>query len=162
MNTIISFNHHRVTVIGTSTDPWFSASDVCSIIGYHQSVVLSALSLNVDDCDWKYGHEITTFYRSLPLDKYLANSIFINESGLMDLVCSSRLPIAKSFKRYYFSVLRNNISRPTSLTIALEENARLQNLLDIEIRNLLPEINKLDESEFEQSEPISSWCKIFM
>ena len=169
MNTIVKYNQHMITVIGTSTDPWFSASDVGSILGYRKSDLLSLIPLSVDSSDWKFGHDITTLYHIVPLDMFLEKSPFLNESGLMDLLCSCRqIPEAKKFKQYYFSVLRNNLltRTTTSLDVALEENERLQNLLDGEIENrkhLERIVEQLVEHhQIEKNDQKASWYKLFL
>lgn len=107
MNTNISYNENIIRLIGSESDPWFRANDICCIIGYKGSSTRSAIARHVDENDRKYGIDIASMYNIHLTDPIGKKSTFLNESGLMDLVCSCRLKSAKDFKRYIINEIRD-------------------------------------------------------
>lgn len=85
----------EIRVIGTSEEPLFRASDICSALGY--SNPRKAIADHVDEGDVtkrdtptfnQYGVEV------------IQQATFINESGLYALIFGSKLESAKAFKRW--------------------------------------------------------------
>ena len=81
----------QVRIIEKDGNPWFVGKDVAEILGYKDTV--NALKSHVDEED-KTRWQITTPSRGNQ------NATIINESGLYCLVLSSKLPIAKAFRRW--------------------------------------------------------------
>lgn len=81
----------EVRVVTIEDEPWFVGKDVAEVLGYEKP--RNALSTHVDEDDaLKWG--ITD---SLGREQ---ETTVINESGLYSLVLSSKLPTAKTFKRW--------------------------------------------------------------
>ena len=86
----------EVRVVEIAGAPWFVGNDVARALGYGEGKSLpNAIAKHVDDED-KGVTEIVT-----PGGKQTAK--IINESGLYSLILSSKLPQAKSFKRWVTS-----------------------------------------------------------
>lgn len=83
----------EVRTIERDGEPWFVGKDVAITLGYKDTV--NALKSHVDTED-KGGWRITTPYG-------IQEMTIINESGLYSLVLSSKLPTAKTFKRWITS-----------------------------------------------------------
>lgn len=102
------FGEVRTTII--DNEPWFVGKDVAEILGY--SDTNKAVAMHVDDED--------------KLNDKTASSLgqrggwFINESGLYSLILSSKLPQAKTFKRWITSEVLPQI-RKTGGYIPLSE-----------------------------------------
>lgn len=81
----------EVRVVTIEDEPWFVGKDVAEVLGYEKP--RNALATHVDEDDaLKWG--ITD---SLGREQ---ETTVINESGLYSLVLSSKLPTAKTFKRW--------------------------------------------------------------
>ena len=99
MTELQTFTNEQLGAIRTLTiegDPWFVGKDVAQMLGYANTK--DALSKHVDQED-KMGSQNTT---SSLVDSRgrVQNMTIINESGLYALILSSKLPQAKTFKRW--------------------------------------------------------------
>lgn len=94
MNDLQIFKNEElgeVRVVTIEDEPWFVGKDVAELLGYEKP--RNALATHVDEDDaLKWG--ITD---SLGREQ---ETTVINESGLYSLVLSSKLPTAKTFKRW--------------------------------------------------------------
>ena len=89
--SIFEFESQSIRVVTDETGiPWFSANDVCAILGYSNS--RKALSDHVD------GEDVTK--RDTPTSGGKQRQNHINEPGLYALVLGSTKPEAKRFKRW--------------------------------------------------------------
>lgn len=90
--TPFNFENHSIRVVTDDNgEPWFSAKEVCDVLGFgnpHQ-----ALASHVDDDDLQKLEAIDSMGR-----KQMANHI--NESGLYALIFGSTKDEAKRFKRW--------------------------------------------------------------
>lgn len=96
MNELQIFNSPEFGQVRTVTidgEPWFTAKDVATALGY--SNTRDAIAKHVDDDD-----KNTVVIRD---GKGNPNQTIINESGLYSLVLSSKLPTAKKFKHWITS-----------------------------------------------------------
>ena len=82
----------EVRVVTIEDEPWFVGKDVAELLGY--SNPRDAVGKHVDEEDKVDGVAIRD---SMGRDQY---PVLINESGLYSLVLSSKLPTAKTFKRW--------------------------------------------------------------
>ena len=89
----VEFGSVRVATI--KNEPYFVGKDIAEILGYVDSS--SAVSKNVDDEDK------TTLLLEQDGSNYKSRTTLINESGLYSLILSSKLPMAKKFKRWVTS-----------------------------------------------------------
>lgn len=87
---IYNFNNNEVRTVLIDNEPYFVGKDVADILGYQNGS--RDINRHVDDED-KLTHQISASGQN-------RNMTLINESGLYSLVLSSKLPQAKSFKRW--------------------------------------------------------------
>lgn len=88
---LFAFKNKRIRTLIFNNEPWFIGKDVADILGY--SNPRDVLSKHVDDED-KNSVAIRDGNKGNP------NQTIINESGVYGLIFSSKLPDAKSFKRW--------------------------------------------------------------
>jgi prophage antirepressor-like protein len=109
-----AFSKRKVRIIEINGSVWWAATDVVRILGY------KTVSHAVDPLD---DYEKTIVARN----DFLANDsaklaeskkrggaqslIFVNESGLYNLIFRSTLPVAKAFKRWVFEEVLPSIRR---------------------------------------------------
>lgn len=95
MNDLQIFKNEElgeVRVVTIEDEPWFVGKDVAELLGY--SNPRDAVGKHVDEEDKVDGVAIRD---SMGREQY---PVLINESGLYSLVLSSKLPTAKTFKRW--------------------------------------------------------------
>lgn len=112
----------KVRVIERNNEPWFVGKDVAEILGY--SDTFGALKKHVDQED-RQNCQNSSFESNRGLT-------IINESGLYALILSSKLPVAKQFKRWVTSEILPAIRKTGSYSVnqdikAREVEARLNN-----------------------------------
>ena len=129
-------------IVDALGEPWFVASDVCRLLGHaNTSVAVSGL-----DGDDRNTLNIAEGNRGNP------NVTIISESGLYNLIFSSRLEAAREFKRWVTKEVIPSIRRtggymmPKSLPEALRaladaEEAKLK--LQLQIADLKPKADFL-------------------
>nr|WUR10816.1 bro-d [Calliteara abietis nucleopolyhedrovirus] len=79
--------------------PWFKAKEVAFVLGYSDSD--KAIRMHVESGDKLQWNEVPTKMRGLKTpSNWQPKTIFINESGLYDLVWHSKMPFAREFKRW--------------------------------------------------------------
>lgn len=91
------FNDQQVRTVVRDGEPWFVGKDVASILGYRD--LNKAIAMHVDEED-KLNDKTSS---SFGLNLGQRGGWFINESGLYGLIMSSKLPMAKDFKRWVTS-----------------------------------------------------------
>ena len=112
----------NVRVVNVAGEPWFVGKDVAEALGYEVS--RNAIAQHVDDED-KLTHQISASGQN-------RNMTIINESGLYSLIMSSKLPQAKSFKRWVTSEVLPAIRKAGSYTAPKQESK--SKAIDLEIR----------------------------
>ncbi len=108
MKNLISFKHSEFGTVRTleiEGEPWFIGKDVATALGY--SDTKSAISDHVDDED----KQIIQRGQIATLEIPNRGMTIINESGLYSLIFSSKLPIAKEFKRWVTSEVLPSIRK---------------------------------------------------
>lgn len=112
MNEIIkTFNNPEFGEVRTLTidgEPWFVGKDVAERLGYAKP--LNALAMHVDEDDSLKQGLIDSVGRT-------QETIIINESGLYSLILSSKLPNAKTFKRWITSEVIPSIRKHGTYTM---------------------------------------------
>lgn len=98
MNELKVFNNPefgKIRIVDIDNEPWFVGKDVAEILGYTNS--RKAIGDHIDEEDKTDG---VTIRDSIGREQ---NPVLINESGLYSLILSSKLPTAKTFKRWVTS-----------------------------------------------------------
>lgn len=112
MNNIQVFTHPdlgQIRTIQRNGEIWFVGKDIAERLGYNNP--RSAIRDHVDDED----KNTVVFHDG----KGNPNRIIINESGMYSLILSSKLPTAKSFKRWVTSEVLPSIRRTGTYTQAI-------------------------------------------
>lgn len=105
MSNIVPFNfdgHHIRVVADSSGEPWFSANEICEVLGFANPH--DAVARHVDSDDLGKREVIDSVGR-----KQLANHV--NESGLYALIFGSTKAEAKRFKKWVTSEVLPSIRR---------------------------------------------------
>ena len=109
MNNIQIFNNPQfgsVRTIGTPEEPWFCATDVCKALGYANG--RKATADHVDEGDvTKRDTPTTNQFGS----EVIIQMTYVNESGLYALIFGSKLPSAKTFKKWVTSEVLPSIRK---------------------------------------------------
>lgn len=92
----------KIRVVEIDGQPWFAGKDVTGILGYENGS--RDINRHVDTEDRQN-------YRNGTLEKSNRGITIINESGLYSLILSSKLPAAKTFKRWVTSDILPSIRR---------------------------------------------------
>lgn len=100
-----------IRVAGTSEEPLFCALDICNALGYSNS--RDALSKHVDVDDVAKCDTIDSLGR-------LQETTFVSESGLYSLIFGSKLPNAKSFKKWVTSEVLPSIRKTGGYSVKAE------------------------------------------
>jgi len=115
-------NDGILRVYGTSEEPWFSAKDIASILGYKNTT--KAIIDHVDEED-KMLLENTNNNESL-LFNSKPHSIVVNESGALSLILRSKKSEAKKFKRWVTSEVLPSIRKTGSYNNILVNQKQLK------------------------------------
>ncbi len=123
MNNIQVFTHPdlgQIRTIQRNGEIWFVGKDIAERLGYSNTT--KAIRDHVDDED-KLTERIVLLDRKLTSQIGTSGQnrkmIIINESGMYSLVLSSKLPTAKSFKRWVTSEVLPSIRRTGTYTQAI-------------------------------------------
>jgi anti-repressor protein len=116
-----AFEGHDVTIITDEHgEPWFKGKDVCDILqNKNHNEALGRL-----DKDDRDGVDITD-----PIGRK-QNAMFINESGLYNLLFTSRLPEAKRFKKWVTSEVLPSIRKTGQYVAPMTDDERLRLLIN--------------------------------
>lgn len=145
---LISFRFHNtqaVRVLEVYGNPWFVASDVCTILG----IVHAASSLRLLDDDEKGVHSMHTLGGEQRVT-------IINESGMYALILRSRKPEAKQFRKWVTSEVLPAIRK----TGRYEEPAKTEDI----VTEPLDRVRAPRRGEFlaipfiDVNSPFSHWC----
>jgi prophage antirepressor-like protein len=108
--TVFQFEAQEVRFVGTAIDPWWVASDVCTVLEIRNS----RDALQRLDEDEKGVGIIDTLGGKQEMT-------IINESGLYSLVLTSRKPQAKRFKKWVTSEVLPSIRKNGSYSLVTPE-----------------------------------------
>lgn len=112
----------EIRTVEVNGEPWFVAKDIAMILGYTNP--RKAIIDHVDDDDKMNG---VTIRDSIGRNQ---NPICINESGLYSLILSSKLPTAKTFKRWVTSEVLPAIRKTGSYSAKPVDNNRSKAMLN--------------------------------
>lgn len=129
----------KIEVYDIRDEPWFKGKQIAKILGYKDTK--DAIQRHVDTDD-KFDAKSLNLTSSegegkIPLlIKYDPQTIFINESGLYSLIISSKLPLAKEFKRWITKEVLPSIRKTSRYDIKQTDTDKLPKLF-IDINNYL-------------------------
>ncbi|QJP49303.1 hypothetical protein HKJ31_00920 [Xylella fastidiosa subsp. multiplex] len=122
-----NFHSHAVRVVMRDGNPWFVATDVCTVLGYRNPS--KAIADHLDD-DERSNEQ-------LDRSRMGSKAVIISESGLYALILRSRKPEARKFAKWVTSEVMPSIrktggysaSHPPAVTLTEVEAFRLYALL---------------------------------
>jgi len=142
----INFNENTIRVIGTYTDPWFVAKDICKIL--ELSNITEAVK-NIP-INWRSSFEMNTFGG-------VQEMITINEAALYKLIMRSRKPIAQPFQNYVCEVILPTLRKTGEYKIKelVDKNKELENaklILDEKLKDTTEHLTEIKEKHFKLEE----------
>ena len=142
----INFNENTIRVIGTYTDPWFVAKDICKIL--ELSNITEAVK-NIP-INWRSSFEMNTFGG-------VQEMITINEAALYKLIMRSRKPIAQPFQNYVCEVILPTLRKTGEYKIKelVDKNKELENaklILDEKLKDTTEHLIEIKEKHFKLEE----------
>lgn len=146
---VFNFKTNEVRTVLINQEVWFVGKDVSEALGY--SDLNKAVAMHVDDEDKKLNDKTSSSFGQ-------RGATLINQSGVISLVLSSKLPDARKFKRWVTSevipsVLKNGSYTKPQSTLQLFDNA-LQVMKEQETK-INHVVDRMDE--FEDAQEIRSW-----
>ena len=158
-NNIIVFENKDFGSIRTvmiDGAPWFVGKDITDILGYTNAS--KALTDHVDQEDKLNNESLSSLGQR--------GGWLVNESGLYSLILSSRMPMAKQFKRWVTSEVLPSIRKhgaymTTSLLEQVKENPQIIYGL---AKTLLTERNRADwlQTELSRAKPKADYYDAFV
>ncbi|ODH00238.1 hypothetical protein A4S05_34115 [Nostoc sp. KVJ20] len=113
---IFSFESHEIRFVGTATEPWWIAQDICKVLE------LDDVSKAVSRLD---GDE--KLIRTLHVSGQGRETLCVNESGLYSLVLTSRKAQAKRFKKWLTSEVIPTIRKTGTYSVNAKSQSQLPN-----------------------------------
>jgi prophage antirepressor-like protein len=109
-NKILKYGEKDISIIFDSNgDIWFGLRDILKVLEYTS---LKKTIYNISKQYKKKYKDLRGFPRGNPLSKnQQPNKIFINESGLYQILSNSTKPIAKLFMNKYFTEIMPQIRK---------------------------------------------------
>lgn len=128
---------------------WFKAKEVALILQYANTN--KAIDNNVDNCDCCYWENLMERILNTPLatpSNWQPKTVFINESGLYQLMLRSQKPEAIAFRRWVTRDVLPSIRKTGSYTVAtVSDNDRLLTLLEQKEQRLAEQDRRIDEKD---------------
>ena len=125
---LLKYNNKEVfIVLNVNNEIWFKMKDVLKILEY-SSIKKAIYKLNIDK-KFKLKYKYIKVYplRDTPLNAQ-PNSIFINESGLYQLLSNSTKPIASKFRDELFTTILPSIRKTGIYKLKIKDNKKLKKL----------------------------------
>jgi prophage antirepressor-like protein len=147
-NNLLKINENNIIIIfDINGNIWFKYKDILKTLQYtsiDKAINKFDISLNFKQ---KYNNIEVLPSREVPLN-FQNNTLFINESGLYEVLSKSTKPIAKIFMNKYFMDIMPQI-RKSGIYVSSKEDLNKINELNSKIANLKDKVNNLkDENNF--------------
>jgi prophage antirepressor-like protein len=141
-DNILKYKDEKVfIVLDIHNNIWLKMKDVFKILGYNNTskAVQNTSVYNKYKLKYKYIKVRPT--RGVPLKNIQPSAIFINESGLYQLLTNSTKPIANEFKDELFTNILPSIRETGTYKEASKKNSNLKELNE----RLINQIKKVEE-----------------
>ena len=127
-NTILNCN---IKCVLSGSDVWFRGKDIAKALGYENTT--QSILNNVENEDKRKLEELDNLQDRLTTyhDKI---TIYINESGLYNLILKSQKPEAKQFKQWVTSEVLPSIRKTGSYSMALVPQVMIRNETELHYR----------------------------
>jgi len=123
---VFQYNDHNVMIIiGNNNEPWFSGTDLASLLQYEKPN--DAIANNVKKTDKKQFSELKHFLDKIPKNSQ-PHEIFINEAGFYRLIFGSKKKAAIQFKDWVLETVLPSIRQYGYYQIEQEYKGKLKDL----------------------------------
>lgn len=119
---LFQFNNYQITILGTDDEPWFIAKEIGQILGIsNHADVISRLEPE----QVRLG--------SIETNRGRRNVSIINESGLYEMIFTSKKEEAKVFRKWVFNEVLPSIRKRGKYELQREVNNLNERLIESEI-----------------------------
>ena len=128
-NDILKINNNNIIIIyDTDGNIWFGLRDILKVIGY-TSLENAMATIDIDVKNKKFYNTIDS-YTPLEGSKNILkpNKIFINESGLYEILSKTTKPLAKLFMDKYFTDIMPTIRKTGSYKLHKSDKSKLNKI----------------------------------
>lgn len=128
-NDILKINNNNVIIIyDTDGNIWFGLRDILKVIGY-TSLENAMATIDINVKNKKYYNKIDSYSRLEGSKNMLKpNKIFINESGLYEILSKTTKPLAKLFMDKYFTDIMPTIRKTGSYKLHKSDKSKLNKI----------------------------------
>jgi len=152
-NKILKYGEKEISIIFDSNgDVWFGLRDTLKVLDY-KNYKKALQNIYISKNNRKKQNKINL--PKVPLEGYLQknkhpDTIFINESGLYQLLSNSTKPIAKLFMNKYFTEIMPQIRKTGKYEVSKKEMKKIKNL-NKKLDNYKQELSHLEKINYEKS-----------
>jgi len=140
-NNLLKYNEKQIIIIiDINNNIWFKTKDILIILGYYNITKIYRLNGLKKNYLCKFKYIKVGLQIALPSNMQ-PNSLFINESGLYQLLSYSRKELAKKFRDELFTTILPSIRKTGSYKINKNNNIKLKKLN----KKLVMKIKKIED-----------------
>ena len=150
-NKLLKVNEEYIMIIfDIEGNIWFKFRDVLKALGYND--IDHAIKNITITSNYKKNYSSIKALESIPVpSNFQKTTVFINESGLYEVLSSSTKPLAKIFMGKYFKEIMPEIRKTGTYTVNENEKEHINNLNN-KIDKLKEKVNNLsNENNFLES-----------
>lgn len=142
-------NNNVMIIIDNKNDPWFSGTDIASLLEYGNTV--AAIANNVENIDKKQFSELKHFLNEIPKNSQ-PHEIFINEIGFYSLIFGSRKEAAIQFKQWVLRTVLPSIRQYGYYQMEQKYKDKLK-FLNAKLTETKSRVNVLENNQKKQRFP---------
>jgi len=142
-------NHHVVIIVDDQNNPWFSGSDIATLLEYENTA--NAIANNVEKYDKKQFDELKHFLDEIPKNAQ-SHAIFINEAGFYSLIFNSKKKAAKGFKEWVLKTVLPSIRQYGFYQIEHKYKDKLK-IVNTKLTETKSRVNVLENNQKKQRFP---------
>lgn len=152
-NQILKYGEKEIKIIFDSNgDVWFGLRDTLKVLDY-KNYKKALYNIYITKNNQKKQNKINL--PKVPLKGYLRknkhpDTIFINESGLYQILSNSTKPIAKQFMNKYFTEIMPQIRKTGKYEVNKKEMKKIKNL-NQKLDNYKEELSHHEKKDYEKS-----------
>ena len=143
-NQLLKYNEKKIIIIfDTGGNIWFGLRDIFNMLGYN-NINNAINTIKISDANRTSYKDIRVSDRLDTLINMQPHKIFINESGLYEVLTKSTKPIANLFMQKYLIEIMPEIRKTGKYIMNSEDKSKLDNLNN-KISNYKKELNFYNE-----------------
>jgi len=150
-NKILKYGEKEISIIFDSNgDVWFGLRDTLKVLDY-KNYKKALYNIFISKNNQKKQNKINLPNEGYPFAKnQQPNKIFINESGLYQILSNSTKPVAKLFMNKYFTEIMPQIRKSGKYEVSKKEMKKIKNLNE-KIDNYKQELSHFVKKDYEKS-----------